>query len=106
VITIADFTPLFDVEAVAGATHVKFAGAFASVNFETGESEIQYTNEEDLPIDETVTQITLTPVAVPTVVGTHFFLLEVLYFQEVNGTQYSLNNGLFNALSIIDLDTP
>jgi hypothetical protein len=73
VITIADFTPLFDVEAVAGATHVKFAGAFASVNFETGESEIQYTNEEDLPIDETVTQITLTPVAVPTVVGTHFF---------------------------------
>jgi hypothetical protein len=106
VITIADFTPIFDVEAVAGANHVKFAGAFASVNFETGESEIQYTNEENLPIDETVTQITLTPVAVPTVVGTHFFLLEVLYFQEVNGTQYSLNNGLFNAFSIIDLDTP
>jgi hypothetical protein len=105
VITIADFTPLFDVEAVPGATHMQLAGAFASVNFETGESEIQYTNEENLPIDETVTQVTLTPAAVPAVAGTHFFLLGILFFQEVNGTQYSLNNGAFNALSIIDLAT-
>jgi hypothetical protein len=106
VITIADFTPSLDIKAVPGATHVTLSGAFAAVNFETGESEIKYTNSENLAIDDTVTQITLTPTAVPTVIGTHFFLLEVVYFQEVNGTQYSLNNGLFNALSIIDLDTP
>jgi hypothetical protein len=105
VITIADFTPSLDITVVEGATHVSLSGAFASVNFETGESEIQYTNVENLPIDATVTPITLTPTAAPAVVGTQFFLLEIVYLQEVNGTQYSLNNGLFNALSIIDLVT-
>ena len=81
-------------------------GAFASINFDTGENEIQYTNAENLPIDDTSTTVTLTPDAVPIVVGTKFYLLEIVYFQEVNGTQYLLNNGSFNALSIIDLLNP
>jgi hypothetical protein len=106
VITIADFIPSQDIMPVPGATHVALIGAFAAVNFETGESEIQYTNAENLPIDDTATPITLTPTAVPTVTGTQFFLLEIVYLQEVNGTQYTLNNGLFNALSIIDVATP
>jgi len=103
VITIADLTPTLDLKAVTGATHVSISGAFAVINFETGESDIRYTNGESIVIDNTTASVTLTPTGVPTITGTQFFLLEVVYFQEVNGTSYTLNNGLFNALSIIDL---
>jgi len=88
---------------VPGATHIALSGAFAAINFDTGENEIQFTNAQNLPIDNTSTPVTLTPVAVPTVTGTNFFMLEIVYYQEVNGTQYMLNNGAFNALSIIDV---
>ena len=103
VITIGDLVPATDIKPVAGATHVSLSGAFAAVNFDTGENEIQFTDTENLAFDTTPTSVTLTPVAVPTVTGTKFFLLEVIYYQEVNGTQYILNNGAFNALSVIDV---
>ncbi len=103
VITIGDLVPATDIKPVAGATHVALASAFAAINFETGQSEIQFTNTENLAFDNTSTAVTLTPAAVPTVTGTNFFLLEVIYYQEVNGTQYILNNGAFNALSIIEV---
>ena len=105
IITIGDLVPSLDIKAVPSATHVALMGAFAAINFDTGENDIQYTNAENLLIDSTSTSVTLTPVAVPTTVGTKFFLLEIVYFQEVNGTQYLLNNGAFNALSIIDAIT-
>ena len=103
VITIGDLVPANDIKPVAGATHVALAGAFAAINFETGESEIQFTNTENLAFDTTSTAVTLTPMAVPAVTGTKFFLLEVIYYQEVNGNQYALNNGAFNALSVIQV---
>jgi hypothetical protein len=106
VISLGSITPINDVKAVTGATNISLKGAFAAINFDTGENEIQYTNEENLAIDGTSTSVTLTPTAVPTVVGTKLFLLEIAYFQEVNGVQYTLNNGSFNALSIIDLANP
>jgi len=76
------------------------------INFDTAESEIQFSDVENLPIDSTSTSVTLTPASMPTIEGTKFFLLEIIYLQEVNGTQYLLNNGGFNALSIIDVETP
>ena len=103
IITIGDLTPSLDIKPVAGATHVSLLGAYAAINFDTGENDIQYTNTENLPINSTSTSVTLTPVDEPTTVGTKFFLLEILFYQEVNGAQYLLN-GAFNALSIIDAD--
>ena len=45
----------------------------------------------------------LTPASVPTATGTgmHFILIE--FFQEVNGSQYMLNNGAFNVLNLLKL---
>jgi hypothetical protein len=106
IITIGDLVPSLDIKAVAGATHVSLLGAYAVINFDTAESEIQFSDVENLPIDSTSTSVTLTPASMPTIEGTKFFLLEIIYLQEVNGTQYLLNNGGFNALSIIDVETP
>ncbi len=106
VISIANLTPAFDIKNVPGATHVAIIGAFGAINFDSGTGDIQFTNAVNLPIDNVGSPVTLTPVALPTTVGTNFFLLEVIYFQQVNGSQYILNNGAFNALSVIDLVTP
>jgi len=57
----------------------------------------------NLPIDATQSNVTLTPPQVPTGTGTDMFLLMVEFFQEVNGNQYSLNDGLYNALTVIDV---
>lgn len=47
--------------------------------------------------------ITLTPTAIPLGTGTNIFLLKVEFLQQVNGIQYSLMNGAYNALSIVEI---
>jgi hypothetical protein len=103
VISIPDLIPINEVGYPPGATNVSILGAYANVDFQSGINDVSYTNAEDLPIDGTSTTVTLTPESVPAGTGTKFFLLGIVFLQEVNGVQYSLNNGAFNALSIIEV---
>jgi hypothetical protein len=103
VIAIGGLIPINDVTAPPSATHLTLRGAFAVVNFATAASEIKYTNEVNLPIDSTATNVLLTPTAVPTLAGTKIFLLQIEFFQEINAVQYELNNGIFNALVIAEV---
>ncbi len=103
VIKILNLVPLNDVAPPPNATHVTFRGAYAVVNFVTGVGEIQYTNEVNLPINATMTTVTLTPTAVPVLVGTKIYLLQMEFFQMINAVQYELNNGIFNALVIAEV---
>ena len=57
----------------------------------------------NVPIDQTTATITLTPVAVPTGSGNAFYFLKTAFFQEINGVQYPLNNGAFNALKLLEV---
>jgi len=100
VIKIIGLVPINDVAPPPHATHVTFRGAYAVVNFATGVSEIQYSNEVNLPIDAATTTVTLTPAAVPAVLGTKIYLLQMEFFQMINAVQYELNNGIYNALVI------
>jgi hypothetical protein len=54
-------------------------------------------------IDATQTDLLLAAGTAPTGTGTDVFLLMVEFFQEVNGVQYSMNNGAYNALAIVDV---
>ncbi len=103
VISIVDFVPANDLRIVAGATHVSFQAAMAIIDFVAGTSVIEFTNEEVLAVDAVSSTVTLTPAAVPTGTGTKVLFLTIEYFQEVNGFQYSLNNGAYNALAIIEV---
>jgi hypothetical protein len=103
VISIANLVPINDIAAPSGSTHVSLKGAFAIVDFAAGTSDVGYTNIENLPIDGTSTSVTLTPATVPSGTGIKLFLLQVEFFQEVNAVQYSLNNGAYNALAIIEV---
>jgi len=101
IISIPDFVPINDLVYPAGATNVTLKGAFATINFETSVSAIEYSNVVDLPISATAAPVTLTPDAVPTGGNINLYLLSIEFFQVVNGVQYSLKNGSFNALNIV-----
>jgi len=102
-ITLVDLVPINDVNSTPGATHIAIRGAWAKVDFATGETDVQETNTINLPIDATSTNVVLTPAGTPQGAGTDLYLLMIEFFQEVNGNQYSLKNGAFNALSIVDV---
>ena len=103
VITIAGLVPATDVAFPAGATHMSLTGGYANLNFATGVVDFKMTNILNLAINAPSTAVTLTPTAVPAGTGTKIYLLKIEFFQLVNGVQYSLKNGSFNALRIIEV---
>lgn len=103
VITIPGLVPVNDVAWPAGATHISLTGAYANLNYATSIGDLKLTNIVNLLIDGTTTAVTLTPTAVPSGTGAKVFLLKIEFFQMVNGVQYSLKNGAYNALKVIEV---
>ena len=103
VITITGLVPSTDISFPIGATHVTVRGGWVKIDFAGNKAEIQLTNATNMAISNTATSVTLTPTAVPAVVGTGLFLLAVEFFQLVNGVQYTLKNGSYNSLSIVQV---
>jgi hypothetical protein len=86
-----------------GATHFSLQCAYLVVDFETGISEIGYSNIENLQLNFTASSPALTPALVPTAVGTKVYLLMISFYQEVNGLQYSLKNEDYNVLHVMEV---
>lgn len=103
VITLDGLVPTNEVSATPGATHITLRGAWAKVDFATGEANVEETNAVNLPIDATATNVVLTPAAAPSGAGTDLYFLMIEFFQEVNGAQYVLKNGAYNALTIVEI---
>lgn len=103
VINIPALVPINDLAYPTGATHISLKSAFAVVDFTNGTSAIEYSPVTNLPIDGTNTPVTLTPAGVPAGAGTKFYLMLIEFFQEVNGIQYSLKNGSYNVLNIVEV---
>ena len=102
-ITLTDLNPMNDIAYPSGATHVSLTSAFAKIDFETGENSIEISPAINLPIDNTTASQTLIPPSAPSGTGNDFMLLLVEFFQEVNANQYSLKNGSYNVLSIVEV---
>lgn len=102
-IVITGLSPQLDVQWPQGATHIQLTAGFLGIDFATGEKELQVSTPVNLPINTSLSTVTLTPAAVPAVSTTKLFLLKLEFFQEVNGSQYTLKNGLYNALRIVQV---
>lgn len=102
-IVIADLVPQMDVAWPQGATHIQLTVGFAGIDFETREKDLKLSAPVNLPIDPTQTTVTLTPAAAPAVATTKLILLKIEFFQEINGNQYTIKNGLYNALRIVEV---
>ncbi len=103
VITINGLVPINDIAYPSGATHVTIKGAWAKIDFAAGVFDVQFSNDVNLPIDGVLTNAILTPALAAVGAGTDVFLLLIEFLQEVNAVQYSLKNGAYNALSIVDV---
>ncbi|MDQ3191285.1 MAG: hypothetical protein M3Q58_06810 [Bacteroidota bacterium] len=102
-ITINGLVPVNDIVWPQGATHISLTGAFANIDYAAGTSEIELSNVQNMLIDGVSANISLLPTAVPVGVGIKVFLLKIEFFQMVNAVQYSLKNGAYNALRVIDV---
>lgn len=102
-VNIPDLTPNHDLGIPGGATHVSFYAGFLNLDFSDGEKDLQVSPAVNLPINGTTATVTLTPPSAPVGSGNQFYFLKAAFFQEVNGIQYPLNNGAFNALQLIEV---
>ena len=103
-LNITGLVPSMDVVSAPGATDVTFKAGWSKVDFATGEFEAAISNEGTLPINSTSGNVALTQAAAPTLAtGINVFTLSVEFYQEVNGNQYSLKNGGYNALAVIEV---
>lgn len=104
-VNIDPFIPINMISAPAGATHFKIVSAGAEIDFEAGTFVVQEAASNVLPLDNTATAAMALSSAV-TANSTHplFSALGVEFYQEVNGTLYSLKNGAYNALQLVNVD--
>lgn len=103
VLSIPDFSPQEHLGIPAGATHVSFCSAFVDLDFETGIYDSRYSPPSPILLDNSISTIILTPEAIPSGTGTRFHLLLIEFFQDVNGVQYSLRNGMYNVLNVVEV---
>jgi hypothetical protein len=102
-IDITGMTPINDVVAPSGATHMAVKAGWSVVDFATGDFDTVLSNIETFPIDATSQDITLSFGAPPSGTGCGFHMLHIEFYQEVNGNLYSLKNGSYNSLSILEV---
>ena len=103
-IKIAELNPLKDISLPSGASHIILKSGFASINFLTGESEMTVSAPLRIATDAAAQAVSLKPVTVPAIEGTHFILLSIDFVQSVNNADYSLNNNAYNVLAIVAVE--
>ncbi|HQW44988.1 MAG TPA: hypothetical protein PLX74_12470 [Chitinophagaceae bacterium] len=103
-VAIPSFIPAERIAAPAGSTHFNIVSMGAEVDFENQTFITDNKQSGILPWDNTATAA-LNLANVVTVNSTHplFLLLGIQFFQQVNGINYPLKNGAFNALSLIEV---
>lgn len=104
VVDIPSFIPGSMIAAPSGTTHFKIRAAAAEVDFENGAFTTQVAETGLLPWDNVATTAINLSNSLPAN-STHplFLVLSIEFSQEVNGNNYSLNNGAFNAMSLIEV---
>jgi hypothetical protein len=101
-IDLPSFIPSNVVAAPEGCTHFKLVSAASAINFESETFQTHEAATAILPWDATATAaINLTNNIAANSTDPLFQFLGIQFYQEVNGSQYPLKNGLYNALSIV-----
>lgn len=105
-VEIPAFVPGNMIAAPQGATHVRLVAGGAVVDFENEDYNVITTATEELPVNGAA-QLplqTLTTLVGPGGVRPMFLVFGVEFYQLVNGQQYSLKNGAYNALTLVAVD--
>jgi hypothetical protein len=104
-VTLQPFVPTSMIASPSGTTHFRIMATASEVDFDSGVFSNDLAESAMLPWNQAPTAaLTLTcnlPAASTQVL---FLAVGIEFFQEVNGTQYPLNNGSYNALSLVQVD--
>jgi hypothetical protein len=103
-VDIASFVPLNMIAAPGGTTHYKIISGGAEIDFEAETFVIANSETAILPWDANQT-VDINHVNTVTANSTKplFLALGVEFYQEVNGKMYSLKNGTYNPLSLVQV---
>jgi hypothetical protein len=101
-LNVPSFQPATMIVAPAGTTHFKIVSAGSEIDFEKERNVTEFKESAILVWDNNATAVMNVDHSV-SANSTHplFVLLGIQFFQQVNGVQYSLKNGAFNALAIV-----
>lgn len=103
-VDLAPFIPINMIAAPSGTTHYKIISAGAEIDFEAETFVVSNSETGILPWDavETVAISQTNPVTAASTKPL-FLALGVEFYQEVNGAMYSLKNGAFNPLALVQV---
>ena len=98
------FVPSAAIIAPSGATHFQLVSAGAEIDFDNQKWVASFSNSNILPWDANPTAVIQlsNPVTAASALPL-FLVMGIQFFQEINGLQYPLLAGSFNALSVIDI---
>ncbi|WP_111709087.1 hypothetical protein [Lutibacter citreus] len=103
---IAAFAPMVRVAAPAGTTHFKVVAGVSDLDFANESSSFQNDETAILPYDNANTATAALTMSAPAnSTQPVIIVLGIEFYQEVNGQMYTLKNGAYNALSIVEIDT-
>jgi hypothetical protein len=105
-ISLPSFVPESQIAAPAGATHFKLLSAGASLDFEGG----GYESDDTVLAPQALNNVATAAVQLDSTVPANntqplLLLLGIEFYQEVNGSLYTLKNGAFNALQIVAVNS-
>ena len=101
------FSPTVRIAAPAGTTHFKIVMGASELDFVNETSTFENDETAILPYsaaDTAAISLSATITANSTLPMVQ--VLGVEFYQEVNGEMYALKNGVYNALSVVTIDTP
>jgi hypothetical protein len=102
-IIIDDLVPARDLRSPKGATHVRLKAALLRADFKKEKTELLQSPEIKLALNKKSNNIVLVMNAPAQNTGTDLYLLQVEFLQEVNKTEYPLENGGYNCLGIVEV---
>src|SRR5690606_25342072 len=106
-VEVPSFTPDSQIVAPGGTTHLRLVSAGAEVDFENETFVLAQSVSEETPFKNTATSANSVSNDIGVTDSTKplFLVLGIGFLQEVNGSFYALNNGAFNALNLVAVDT-
>jgi hypothetical protein len=103
-VTIPAFVPINMVAAPTGSTHFKIISAGAEVDFENETFTVDAEESAILAWDATnTTALTLSNSVTANSTKPLFLVLGIEFYQQVNSQMYSLKNGAYNALALVQV---
>lgn len=104
-ITVDSFIASRDIEAPNGTTHFKIVSAGSEIDFENENFNTVVSGTAVLPLNEdTIGALTLSHNLAANSTHPLFVILGIQFYQQVNGVDYPLKNGAFNALKMVKVE--